>query len=335
MAKKFVGPPDRSAYLPPNLPSERSDGHFVPDQHLLARIPCTRYWHFERRPVVNDLPPPGVPAWLRRFDWLVGWEHGWASTSEFPKSVFCHPNALPDFVRFLRTNFSAGVRKGSVIAFGGEDTNLSAQNLEDLKEVSSFFEGIYYEAKDIQHPFVQTMVCGVNEFYCRGHEELFRSLIASPNAKKPTIVAGWGAWWPKLNDSIRDRQEAIQLSKSSDLVDFGVSDFPDWLERLHQQQFMLCPLGNGVQAPKMIEALLLRCIPILTDYPASRELKRIGLPIVVVRSWSDIDRSLLQKVSKDLIPKMEEFHQKLLDLDDWWEFSFGTFNRERAITTAT
>jgi hypothetical protein len=323
VATGFVGPRDRTAFLPPHLPDRRDDAHFAPANHLMATIPCTRYWHHERRQQVNGLAPPGVPGWLRKFDWLVGWEHGWASTASFPRSVFCHPNALPEFTQYLAANFQSGVRPKSILAVGGEDTNLSAQSAADLETLCSYFEGVFYEAKDIPHPRIRTMICGVNEFYSRGHEDVFLELINNPAPRKNfRIVAGWGAWWPQLNETIADRVQAMSFSATSDLVDLGVWPFDDWLAKLHQAQFMLCPLGNGVQAAKMIEALLLGCIPIMTEYPASVEMKAMGVPILVVKSWSEVTPGLLEASCADLLPRIDAVRENLRDLERWWSFSF-------------
>lgn len=323
MAKSFVGPRDRTAYLPPHLPSGRDITDFVAPGHLLARIPCTRYWGTERRPVVNGLPPAKIPGFLQKFDWLVGWEHGWISDADFPASVFCHPNALPEFTGYLRANYSAGVRSGSLLAIGGEDTNLSAQSQSDIDTLATYFDGIFYEGKDVPNNKVQTLVCGVNEFYLRGHEAHFMELIeTTPTDRAFKIVAGWGAWWPQLDEQIHDRASAVDFSKSNPLIDFGISPFDEYLTKLHRSQFMLCPYGNGVQAAKMIEALLLGCIPILTAYPASLEMRDRGLPILVVDKWTDIDRPVLEEAAESLAPRAHEFRKVLSDLDSWWTFLF-------------
>ena len=98
---------DRNFYsLPENLPNTCLNENRADNQYPLSNFPITRYWHYERRQNIFNLEPPGVPKWLLKFEWLVGWEHGWVNTSRFPKNVFCHPNVLKKFDHNKQLNTS-------------------------------------------------------------------------------------------------------------------------------------------------------------------------------------------------------------------------------------
>ena len=135
---------DRNFYSSPeNLPNTCLKENRIDNEHSLSNFPITRYWHYERRQNIFNLRPPGVPNWLLKFEWLVGWKHGWANTSRFPKSVFCHPNILESFVEFLSNNFET-FQRDSFLAIGGEDTLLSKQNNNTMLSLKKFFKTIFY-----------------------------------------------------------------------------------------------------------------------------------------------------------------------------------------------
>jgi len=71
---------------------------------------------------------------------------------------------------------------------------------------------------------------------------------------------------------------------------------------LAQHQFMMCPEGHGVQAPKLVEALLMGYIPICTRNAASVALKKKSVPILLIESWSEISQSFLSSKVENLAP---------------------------------
>ncbi len=64
------------------------------------------------------------------------------------------------------------------------------------------------------------------------------------------------------------------------------------------------------------------CIPIATRHPTFVELERRGVPLFLVEAWEFIDDAMLVEAYESLFPKVQEFRQHLLDLDEWWSFSF-------------
>jgi len=138
----------RGKLLPPRLPTSIASTHLLPDDHHLSRFPVTRYWHRERHKEIFGLAAPGVPHWLQRFDWLVGWPHGWANTKQGPRHVYCHPLAMNGLLHFLRSRRAPALPASSFLVVGGEDTLLSTQKNDTLRGLGELFEDIYYEAYD-------------------------------------------------------------------------------------------------------------------------------------------------------------------------------------------
>lgn len=199
---------------------------------------------------------------------------------------------------------------------------MSQQNPATIDGLKMFFEHIYYEAKDVEHPFVKLMPIGLTEFYIRGNEDSFWSGIHSQSEKTDMVLAAWGKWWPELNQRLPDRSNAYMFALSSPIVTHGIFPADEYYRRLAQSHFMLCPRGDGIQAPKLIEALLMSCIPIMTDHIAARELADRGMPIAIIQNWNNITLEFLNQQMELLLPKIDAFKQKILSLNEWWAFSF-------------
>jgi len=152
---------------------------------------------------------------------------------------------------------------------------------------------------------------------------VFFELVDSPLPKSQLVVCAFGAFWPTLNEKIDDRARAIEYCSQAAFVEMGPFEREEYFQRLSAAKYMICPLGNGIQAPKLIEALLCRCIPIMSDSVAARKLAAKGVPILIVHNWSDLTQSLLESRYDELHAQVTAFFEVLSDMDRWWEFSFA------------
>lgn len=321
LKKKRVTEQCPANFLPPNLPPRQPDSQLLPDNHLLSGIPCTRYWHQERRTEFAGLSPPGIPHWLRRFDWLVGWEHGWADLSALPRCVFCHPRAIQGFLEFLEANWTREYR-GDFVVVGGEDTRLSQLDPTVIERLEVFFNKIFFEAFDIDHPDIDLMPIGLTEFYVRGIEDDVRQNLVATQDKEGLVLSAFGHFWPQLNDRIDDRKECEEFSLRSGFVRCGPFNRAQYFTELATHKYMLCPRGNGIQSPKMLEAFLSKCVPIMTDSPMARRLVDRGAPILIVDFWDDITPGYLEAQYVGYKRMVDEFFLVASNLDAYWDFSF-------------
>ena len=74
---------------------------------------------------------------------------------------------------------------------------------------------------------------------------------------------------------------------------------------LAQHRFLLAPLGNGLQSPKFIEAVMMMTIPITKRYAAFDDLRAYGLPIVLVDDWAEVTPAKLEQWWAELSPRLE------------------------------
>lgn len=289
----------------------------------------TLYWGMERNVDLDGCRPPGIPHLLGRFDWVVGFEYGWADSDAFPTSVLCEPAHLSALLAYLKRRWPSPSRPSGFLAVAvGPDYLLSWQRRREIKALGNYFSHVYYEAKDIELPGVSVMPMGFTEHYTRANADRVLNLAvnlqreAKPDTGVLSVLAAWGAWWPGLDGLIPDRARAREFAASSPLVTVEQYSSDDYFKALTHFDFLLSPLGNGIQAPKMVEALLMGCIPLATTHPTLVELQQRGMPMLLVDAWEDITSDLLRDAYPTLFEEAWAFRSRLLDLDQWWEFSF-------------
>lgn len=327
-------------YLPPNLRSQPQHSDFAAASSLAGTLPVTLYWGMERNVDLHGCRPPGIPRLLGRFDWVIGFEYGWADTDRFPQSILCEPAHLASLLVYMRSRWPKPPSSSSFLAVAvGPDYLLSWQRRRVIRGLQAYFSAIYYEAKDIDVTGVDVMPMGFTEHYTRANADRVLAMALNlrrepqPSSDSLSVLAAWGAWWPGLDGLIPDRAQAREFANSSPLVTVQQLSSDDYFTALTHFDFMLCPLGNGVQAPKIVEALLMGCIPITTWHPTFVELQQRGLPVVIVESWDDITEDFLREAYREAFPRAWAFRDTLMDLDAWWRFSFPCLVDGHAVPT--
>ena len=178
----------------------------------------------------------------------------------------------------------------------GDDVHLSA-NLKHLIEVKHLFKNIYYEAKDIECDWVTTIPMGTIMAYmlrCGGDQILHH--INKPKNKTKLIGSAFGSKYPKLTSIIDDRKLLADFTQSSPFMDNMFCDPLDYFEKLSDYKFFACPLGNGIQTPKICESILCETVPVVTNHIAHKELRDIyDLPLLIVDKWEDLTEELLNE----------------------------------------
>mmetsp|Transcript_47900 Transcript_47900/g.96631 ORF Transcript_47900/g.96631 Transcript_47900/m.96631 type:complete len:349 (-) Transcript_47900:150-1196(-) len=125
------------------------------------------------------------------------------------------------------------------------------------------------------------------------------------------------------------RQMADKWADSPEAVHIGVvtKSFKPraWWAELSKFRFMLSPMGDEIQCPKTVEALLVLTIPILQrgPYPVPDDLLRLGFPIVVVDEWEEVTSAKLDHWWQALSPRLLSFRANCLTTDAWWRIVTG------------
>ena len=81
--------------------------------------------------------------------------------------------------------------------------------------------------------------------------------------------------------------------------------------------FVISPHGNGLDCHRTWEALCLGCIPIVKTSPLDPLYE--GLPVWIVKEWSDVNLTLMSKILQEFDQKMQnnEWKMEKLTLEYW------------------
>jgi len=208
-----------------------------------------------------------------------------------------------------------GAPRGKLILSGRDGPWLSqiAQRW-DVKRWLSRFETIFIEAKDVHVEGFETYPKGLTASY-QGGERMQRLLHAIKQgrirrSRKRHVLAAWGQRGNWGTNVTLDAQEADRFveswhTRASDWrVDRRAIAAEQYFGELAKYRFLLAPRGNGIQAPKFLEALLVGTIPITRSYAAFSDLVDYGFPMVVVDDWQEITPEALERWWKALSPRL-------------------------------
>ena len=222
-------------------------------------------------------------------------------------NVYCDVKRLPKIKKIL-TNYNFQFNN---LVCAGDDIRLSV-NIEYLREIKHLFKNIYYEAKDIECDWVTTIPMGsIMAYTLRCGGDLILHHINKPKNKTKLIGSAFGSKWPHLNNIIQDRVLLTDFTQNSNFIDNMFCDPLNYYERLCDYKFFACPLGNGIQTPKICESIMCETVPVVTDHIAHRELRDIyGLPLLIVDNWVDLTEESLNQSYNDKYKHMDWQNEK-------------------------
>lgn len=178
----------------------------------------------------------------------------------------------------------------------GSDRSFSL-NLNALDQIQSKFNKIYYEAKDVECDWVQTLPMGMTMAYMirNGGNDILKHINKQKNKTK-LVASAFGRHHPQLTERISDRSELKNFTSNSDFMDDMFCEPTEFYANLCDYRFFASALGNGLQTPKICECIMCETVPVVTDHVVHRELRDIyGLPLLIVHNWSDLTEEFLNE----------------------------------------
>ena len=115
----------------------------------------------------------------------------------------------------------------------------------------------------------------------------------------------------------RVRRQTAYDQIPKDLVYYepkNVIRLASWKKQI-EYAFVVSPPGEGLDCHRTWEALCLGCIPIMISTPLDDMFE--GLPVLIVKSWTDVTRELLDKTIFDYSRK--EFCMEKLKMQFWMD----------------
>ena len=91
-----------------------------------------------------------------------------------------------------------------------------------------------------------------------------------------------------------------------------------FIQTLSKYKICVCPPGNGIDTHRIWESLLVETLPIVLESDFSKNLKNLGIPIHIVKNWSE-----LEKINENVISKLYSSYsddlknKEFLNIDYW------------------
>jgi hypothetical protein len=237
------------------------------------------------------------PAAFDYFDWVV-----WSPDDnlfqrkkrEYPSTILSLPTkqSLSELVERKHQIHAA------TLVIAGEDTHLS-RVLDTVNELVPHCKKIFFEAKDVEHNSIRSFSMGSISYYIKQFEktefDLRRRQSANEFLNKHGILAAWGAIFRCLDDKIEDRINATAFVERTPWLQREFLSPDSYIKRLMETKYLLAPAGNGIQAPKLAEAWLMRTVPIVVKNPCFKDLSEEGFPFLMLDTWADLTKKLLNE----------------------------------------
>lgn len=180
------------------------------------------------------------------------------------------------------------------ITFTGADRPNLSDIIHKLKIFKKLNIDIFYEAKDIECDWVKSIPMGMIVAYMyRNGEDNILDIFNNSTTKTSLIGSAFGSIWRRHTHNIQDRKELLRFSRESKLINIFTCSPTDYIKMLSTYNFFACPLGTGIQTPKICECILTETVPVVTSHPVYNYLKKLELPVIIVDKWSDLTRDIL------------------------------------------
>jgi len=207
-------------------------------------------------------------------------------------NVFCKPECLV-FLYENKEKFNLEENKNEILIVAGGDDHLSV-HINTLKKLKPYFSKIFYEAKNIKCDWISIIPMGNIYIYmlANGGNRIL-DYINSQKNKNQLIGHAFGAKWPRLSRKLTDRRSLLKFSKQNSFMKNFFCDPLEYYQKLSEFKFFATPLGTGIQTPKICESIMCETIPVVTDHVSYRELKKYGIPLLIVKKWEHINEKML------------------------------------------
>lgn len=225
------------------------------------------------------------------------------------KSLFVPGDKLEEFLNNYRNSVNA-----KVLIIGNSDENIDKQ-----LDLPKSLELVLCQNSTISDDkMIFTLPIGLeNRRLARSGNPRFYNLNKPVEKQIKVYVPPMSPTNPIRSSTL---SEIKLLEQSIFVIDESYKDIRSYLREVTKFQFILCLEGNGYENHRIWESLYLGVFPIVFETEWSKTLKYLDLPVLYIKSISDVTDSLLSSfvdLHKDFSPKKKEelwipFWEKLI-----------------------
>ncbi len=174
----------------------------------------------------------------------------------------------------------------------------------------------YGQNVSVNHPKVSPLPIGLENMHHYNHGMIshFKKIQAEKITKKDKILFGF-----TIGTNPTERSKAFSVLNETNVAE----KIPDgmnakkYLSSLNQYKFVASPEGNGIDCHRTWEATYTRTIPIVTDSLLTRYFFNLGLPLFIIKDWSEVARFDEKKLSEMYQSLEKRFDAEPLYFNYW------------------
>lgn len=226
--------------------------------------------------------------------------------------VFCASEDAERAIKLLRSSRASDV----TLLLGNSDRDLSNEALGEVihtNAISKVFAQNLTEAV----PKCTPMPIGIeNSRLCKhGRVSKFRKFSNHVQTNNRIHRIGWSF---SLQTNFPSRVAAADVLTDLALADyFGALTPTRHLKKLEKYAFVASPRGNGLDTHRTWEAMYAGCVPIVERSYAMEFFEAQGLPMVLVRSWSELQNWDAEFLKNEYQRLKSRFSHPALWADTW------------------
>ena len=242
----------------------------------------------------------------KNFDWICC-KNRIIKHKDIPNTIYCKL----DFLRYWYRTEIKHLDNRFILITGASDFSPSINYYTIYQNILQNSKLIVWFAENnvIYHPKVQNLSVGLATHSIE--MEYILNDVKKMYIPKDTnkIYCRWRIRNGNvLGINYLERPKAEEFSRNNILCYFDESnlDYKDYLIKVKQHKYLLCPIGNGSDSsPKLAESIILGTLPIVRKSYNNYSLYK-DLPILWVNHWTDITSELLETKGNKLYEKLQE-----------------------------
>ena len=181
----------------------------------------------------------------------------------------------------------------------------------------------YAQNVNVRHDAITPIPIGLENLHHdqNGVVDFFKIYKNLSISKSNTILFGFNVHTNPL-----ERQKALDVLSAHHLtVKIEKWHGPKgYLETLSKHKFVASPEGNGIDCHRTWEAIYLGVIPIVKRTVLSEYFYDLGLPILLISNWNEVDDFDAEYLSRFYAEHSDKFRSMYIWADAWLEcFSYG------------
>jgi hypothetical protein len=175
----------------------------------------------------------------------------------------------------------------------------------------------------INSPKISPIPIGLSNFHYKGRDYLSElSKLSLLDCKKNGLVLSC------FSEETSAKRQTIkeELKKYHVVRTFEQLKQEDYLKTISEYKFIASPEGNGIDCHRTWEAMYLKSIPIVERNVTTEYFEKIGLPIVLINDWKELETWSEEKISQKYNELKPKFDSEAMHINYWFKLILNKQN---------